>query len=248
MEKFTKILSSFHIKDELNPEIWTNPDSPSDTKMKEEIRLRLIEIADAFVEFLGYDIFVQDITMTGSLANYNWSEYSDIDLHVMYDYKESGPEEELFKDLFKLKKTLFNSTHDITVKGYEVELYVQDTNEPHYSTGVYSVLYDEWIEEPEQENVSIDTDVIKGKVEQWQDMIDTVIEDVEEGDEDLESSIEKIDKLKDKIKKYRQCGLEDEGEYSYENLVFKFLRRNGYIQKLFDYQNDLLDKSLSLSE
>jgi len=166
----------------------------------------------------------------------------------MYDYKESGPEEELFKDLFKLKKTLFNSTHDITVKGYEVELYVQDTNEPHYSTGVYSVLYNEWIEEPEQENVSIDTDVIKGKVEQWQDMIDTVIEDVEKGDEDLESSIEKIDKLKDKIKKYRQCGLEDEGEYSYENLVFKFLRRNGYIQKLFDFQNDLLDKSLSLSE
>lgn len=248
MEKFTKILSSFHIKDELNPEIWTNPDSPSDTKMKEEIRLQLIEIADKFIEFLGYDIFVQDITMTGSLANYNWSEYSDIDLHIMYDYKESGPEEELFKDLFKLKKTLFNSTHDITVKGYEVELYVQDTNEPHYSTGVYSVLYNEWIEEPEQENVSIDTDVIKGKVEQWQDMIDTVIEDVEGGDEDLESSIEKIDKLKDKIKKYRQCGLEDEGEYSYENLVFKFLRRNGYIQKLFDFQNDLLDKSLSLSE
>ena len=248
MEKFTKILSSFHIKDELNPEIWTNPDSPSDTKMKEEIRLQLIEIADKFIEFLGYDIFVQDITMTGSLANYNWSEYSDIDLHIMYDYKESGPEEELFKDLFKLKKTLFNSTHDITVKGYEVELYVQDTNEPHYSTGVYSVLYNEWIEEPEQENVSIDTDVIKGKVEQWQDMIDTVIEDIEEGDEDLETSIEKIDKLKDKIKKYRQCGLEDEGEYSYENLVFKFLRRNGHIQKLFDFQNDLLDKSLSLSE
>lgn len=248
MEKFAKILSSFHIKDELNPEIWTNPDSPSDTKMKEEIRLQLIEIADKFIEFLGYDIFVQDITMTGSLANYNWSEFSDIDLHIMYDYKESGPEEELFKDLFKLKKTLFNSTHDITVKGYEVELYVQDTNEPHYSTGVYSVLYNEWVEEPEQENVTIDTDVIKGKVEQWQDMIDTVIEDVEEGDEDLETSIEKIDKLKDKIKKYRQCGLEDEGEYSYENLVFKFLRRNGYIQKLFDFQNDLLDKSLSLSE
>jgi len=248
MENFSKILSSFNIKDELNPDIWTNPDSPSDTKMVEDVRLRLIEIADAFIEFLGYDIFVQDITMTGSLANYNWSDFSDIDLHVMYDYKESGPEEELFKDLFKLKKTLFNSTHDITVKGYEVELYVQDTNEPHYSTGVYSVLYNEWIEEPEQENVTIDTNVIKGKVEQWQDMIDTVIEDVEEGDEDLESSIEKIDKLKDKIKKYRQCGLEDEGEYSYENLVFKFLRRNGYIQKLFDFQNDLLDKSLSLSE
>lgn len=216
--------------------------------MKEDIRLRLIEIADKFIEFLGYDIFIQDITMTGSLSNYNWSEFSDIDLHIMYDFNESGPEKELFQDLFKLKKTLFNSTHDITVKGYEVELYVQDTNEPHISTGVYSVLYDEWIVEPSKEEVEIDTKIIKEKVEQWQDMIDTVIEDIESGDEDLEEGLLKIDKLKDRLKKYRQSGLEKEGEYSYENLVFKFLRRSDYIQKLFDFQNNFVDDRLSLAQ
>lgn len=216
--------------------------------MKEDIRLCLIEIADKFIEFLGYDIFIQDITMTGSLSNYNWSEFSDIDLHIMYDFNESGPEKELFQDLFKLKKTLFNSTHDITVKGYEVELYVQDTNEPHISTGVYSVLYDEWIVEPSKEEVEIDTKIIKEKVEQWQDMIDTVIEDIESGDEDLEEGLLKIDKLKDRLKKYRQSGLEKEGEYSYENLVFKFLRRSDYIQKLFDFQNNFVDDRLSLAQ
>jgi len=248
MENFGKILSSFNVKDELNPTIWENPESPSDAKMKEDIRLRLIEIADKFIEFLGYDIFIQDITMTGSLSNYNWSEFSDIDLHIMYDFSESGPEKELFQDLFKLKKTLFNSTHDITVKGYEVELYVQDTNEPHISTGVYSVLYDEWIVEPSKEEVEIDTKIIKEKVEQWQDMIDTVIEDIESGDEDLEEGLLKIDKLKDRLKKYRQSGLEKEGEYSYENLVFKFLRRSDYIQKLFDFQNNFVDDRLSLAQ
>jgi hypothetical protein len=248
MENFGKILSSFNVKDELNPTIWENPESPSDAKMKEDIRLRLIEISDKFIEFLGYDIFIQDITMTGSLSNYNWSEFSDIDLHIMYDFNESGPEKELFQDLFKLKKTLFNSTHDITVKGYEVELYVQDTNEPHISTGVYSVLYDEWIVEPSKEEVEIDTKIIKEKVEQWQDMIDTVIEDIESGDEDLEEGLLKIDKLKDRLKKYRQSGLEKEGEYSYENLVFKFLRRSEYIQKLFDFQNNFVDDRLSLAQ
>jgi hypothetical protein len=248
MENFGKILSSFNVKDELNPTIWENPESPSDAKMKEDIRLSLIEIADKFIEFLGYDIFIQDITMTGSLSNYNWSEFSDIDLHIMYDFNESGPEKELFQDLFKLKKTLFNSTHDITVKGYEVELYVQDTNEPHISTGVYSVLYDEWIVEPSKEEVEIDTKIIKEKVEQWQDMIDTVIEDIESGDEDLEEGLLKIDKLKDRLKKYRQSGLEKEGEYSYENLVFKFLRRSEYIQKLFDFQNNFVDDRLSLAQ
>jgi len=184
--------------------------------------------------------------MTGSLANYNWSEFSDVDLHIMYDFNESGDKKDLVAELFKLKKTLFNSTHDITVKGYDVELYVQDTNEPHISSGVYSVLYDEWINEPSPEEVTIDEAKLKEKVEQWTDMIDLVISDIEEGDEDLHQSIDKIDKLKDKLKKYRSCGLEKNGEYSYENLVFKFLRRNGYIQKLFDFENDIIDKKLSL--
>ena len=151
-------------------------------------------------------------------------------------------------NLFKLKKTLFNSTHDITVKGYEVELYVQDTNEPHISTGVYSVLFNEWLVAPSKEEVTIDEKIIKDKVNQWQDIIDIVIEDIESGDEDLENGLEKITKVKDKLKKYRGCGLERDGEYSYENLVFKFLRRNGYIQKLFDFQNNLVDDRLSLAE
>lgn len=248
MKTFNNIISSFNVKDELNPVIWENPDNPSNAVMKEEIRLQLIEIANKFIEFLGYDIFVQDITMTGSLSNYNWSEFSDIDLHIMYDFNESGTEKELYQDLFKLKKTLFNSTHDITVKGYEVELYVQDTNEPHISTGVYSVLFNEWLVEPSKEEVTIDEKIIKDKVNQWQDIIDIVIEDIESGDEDLENGLEKITKVKDKLKKYRGCGLEREGEYSYENLVFKFLRRNGYIQKLFDFQNNLVDNRLSLAE
>lgn len=248
MKTFNSIISSFNVKDELNPVIWENPDNPSSAVMKEEIRLQLIEIANKFIEFLGYDIFVQDITMTGSLSNYNWSEFSDIDLHIMYDFNESGTEKELYQDLFKLKKTLFNSTHDITVKGYEVELYVQDTNEPHISTGVYSVLFNEWLVEPSKEEVTIDEKIIKDKVNQWQDIIDIVIEDIESGDEDLESGLEKITKVKDKLKKYRGCGLERDGEYSYENLVFKFLRRNGYIQKLFDFQNNLVDDRLSLAE
>jgi len=246
MENFDNIIKSFYVKDELNPKIWDNPDNPSDAKMKEDIRKRLMEIANEFVGFLGLEIFVQDVTMTGSLANYNWSEFSDVDLHIMYDFDESGDKKELVQELFKIKKTLFNSTHDITVKGYDVELYVQDTNEPHISSGVYSVLYNEWIKEPSPEEVTIDEGKLKQKVDQWKDIIDLVIDDIEEGDEDLETAVEKIDKVKDKLKKYRTCGLEKNGEYSYENLVFKFLRRNGYIQKLFDFQNEIMDKRLSL--
>jgi len=240
------IISSFFVKDSLNSEIWDDHDNIEESKMKPEIREGLLDIANEFVEFLGFDIFVQDVTMTGSLSNFNWSDYSDIDLHIIYDFKEAGEQEELFKDLFNLKKTVFNSQHDITVKGYEVELYVQDMNEPHMSTGVYSVLYDEWLERPEPKEVKIDKKKIEDKSQQWMDIIDNTIEDLEVSD--LESSVEKLDSVKEKIKKFRTSGLEKGGEYSYENLVFKFLRRNGYIQKLFDNKNDLIDKSLSIQE
>ena len=239
MDKFNEIISSFYIQDELNPEIWDN----EDLSMHNEIRKSLLDIADEFIENLGLPIFVSDITMTGSLANYNWSKFSDIDLHIMYDFDESE-DKELVKELFKLKKTLFNSTHDITVKGYEVELYVQDLNETHFSTGVYSVLYDEWLHKPSIEEVKIDENRLEDKVNSWMEKIDSVIDEIDTND--LEGSLEVIDKLKDQLKKYRSCGLESEGEYSYENLVFKFLRRNGYIQKLFDFTNELVDKNLSL--
>ena len=240
------IISSFFVKDTLNPEIWENYADVESSEMKPEIRDGLLDIANKFVEFLGFDIFIQDVTMTGSLANFNWSEYSDIDLHIIYDFKESGEQEELFKDLFNLKRTVFNSQHDITVKGYEVEVYVQDMNEPHMSTGVYSVLYDEWLKQPVAKEVKIDRKKIEDKSHHWMEIIDNTIEDLEVGD--LDDSVEKLDSVKDKIKKFRTSGLEKGGEYSYENLVFKFLRRNGYIQKLFDYKNNLIDKSLSIQE
>ena len=161
------IISSFYTRDTLNPDIWDNYDEVEESKMKDEIRKGLLDIANEFMNFIGFDIFIQDVTMTGSLANFNWSKFSDIDLHIIYDFKETGNEEELFKELFNLKRIIFNSQHDITVKGYEVETYVQDMNEPHLSTGVYSVLYDEWLTQPKPEKVSIDKEKIESKSKTW---------------------------------------------------------------------------------
>ena len=66
----------------------------------------------------------------------------------------------------------------------------------------------------------------------------------EEKDEDkYESFIEKIDRVWKKIKDYRKSGLESEsGEFSVGNLVFKLLRRNGYIGKVMKMKKDNYDK------
>jgi hypothetical protein len=254
MSNLKSILSSFQLRDTLNPKIWVLPNERfmSDPKgqvetMKPKVRERLLDIAYEFIDFLKVDVVVSDVRMTGSLANYNWSTYSDVDLHIIADFSQFSENElPLYEELFRLKKTLFNDKHNIKIFGYDVELYVQDETEPHTSTGEYSILFDEWINKPKKDTTEVDRESINKKSQQWMKQIDTVIENSE--DETLESAMGIIDKFKDKIKKYRTSGLEKGGEMSDENLVFKVLRRNGYIQKLFDFQTEFKDKKLSLKE
>jgi hypothetical protein len=244
MDKYSEILLSFGTKDTLNPEIWNGYDT-NNPVLKPSIRKALLNIALEFMNFLDENLIIDDVRFTGSLANYNWSDFSDIDLHLYVDFSQYDNEDvEIYKELFNLKKTLFNSTHKITVKGYEVELYAEDVNEVHFSTGVYSVLYDEWVEKPEKEEVKIDRNFLLTKSKSMMSKIDNLIDDV--SDDDLEIALKKLDKFKDQLKKYRSAGLEKDGEFSYENMVFKFLRRNGYIDKLFKFKTTLMDKKLSL--
>ena len=182
--------------------------------------------------------------MIGSLTGYNWSEFSDFDVHILYDFSDAGDKKELYQELFRLKKTVFNAAHDIFIKGFEVEVFVQDLNEDEKSIGSYSVLNDEWIRLPKKDDFEIDTKKVTEKSEQWMDIIDGVLENAE--DEDLSEAIKLVKKYREKLRKYRTCGLEKEGEYSYENLVFKFLRRNGYLAKLENFKNKITDKKLSL--
>jgi hypothetical protein len=244
MDKYSEILMSFGTKETLNPKIWDGVETNSPS-LKSSIRKALLKIALEFMNFLDEDLIIDDVRFTGSLANYNWSEFSDIDLHLYVDFSQFDPKDrEVYKELFQLKKTLFNTTHNITVKGYEVELYAEDVNETHFSTGVYSVLYDEWINKPEKEEVNIDREFLVKKVNNVMERIDNLIDDV--SDDKLDQGLKKIETFKERLKKYRSSGLEKDGEFSYENLVFKFLRRNGYIDKLFDFKNKLMDKKLSL--
>jgi peptidoglycan hydrolase-like protein with peptidoglycan-binding domain/murein DD-endopeptidase MepM/ murein hydrolase activator NlpD len=246
MSNFQKILDSFTLRDTLNPKIWDNPEDPEKSKMKPKVRKALMKIANEFIDYLGEDAFVEDITLTGSLSNFNWSEYSDFDLHVIVDLKKFGKQEDTYKELFNLKKQLFNEKHDIKIFGYDVELYAQGEDEKHESSGVYSLMEDEWINKPQKMKNEIDKSVIEDKVKNWNEKIENALESLDKGD--LEKGKKKIEDLKDKLKEYRKSGLEKEGELSYENLTFKFLRRNGMIEKLFNTYNNYIDQELSMEQ
>jgi len=235
-----KIIDSFSIKKTLNPKVWENPEEPKTAKMKDKVRKGLLKIAEKFTEELGEDVFVDDIVLTGSLANFNWSEFSDFDLHIVIDFEQFGKEGDLYKENFNLKKQIFNEKHDIKIFGYDVELYAQDLEESHFSTGVFSVMDNEWVSEPKKVKFELDKNMLTTKIKQWTEKIDKGIEESKDNDGKI------LDDIREKLKEYRQSGLEKEGELSYENLVFKYLRRSGHIQKLFDVVNKTMDKELSI--
>lgn len=240
-----EILKSFEPQNELNPKIWEK--KGKSYVMKPEVRERLLEIANEFIDYLKIEIIITDVVLTGSLANYNWSKYSDFDIHIIANFNQFPQSHvDLYKEFFMLKKTLFNKNHDIKLFGYETELYVESEDEAHFSSGVYSLLYDEWQHEPEKEQVKIDKNTIERKAKQWMQIIDGVLENIE--DESIEDAKELLSKYKDKLKKFRTCGLEKNGEYSSENLVFKILRRNGYLEKLMSAGTKVLEKGLSMKQ
>ena len=254
MSNLKNILSSFKLRNTLNLKIWELSDkdkdsnnTPNNYKIYPEIRERLLEIAYRFIDSFDIDVVIDDIIITGSLVNFNWSKFSDVDLHVLINFKQF-PEKHrsLYVELLDLKKVLFNLKYNIKVKGFDVELYAQDKSVTSFSSGVYSVLFDKWESFPNKEKVEIDKEAILNKTNQWTQIIDSAIE--EASDKNLEDGLKILNKFKDKLKKYRTSGLEEGGEYSNENLVFKALRRNGYIGKLYDFKNKLMSNKLSLTE
>lgn len=241
MSNTQKILNSFAVKESLNPKVWEDFESIENTTMKPKVRKALMRIAEEFIEDLGDDVFVEDIYLMGSLANFNWSEYSDFDLHVIVDFERYEKQKDLYKELFKLKKKLFNYKHVIKIFGYDVEVYAQGISDESHSDGVYSVMNNEWIHKPKKTHKNLDMSVLKTKIKSWTDKIDDAIEEAKS-----EGNVATLKKLKDKLKDYRQSGLEKDGEFSYENLVFKYLRRSGHIGKLFDEKTKIKDKELSI--
>lgn len=242
-------VSSFNVQDSLCPEIW------EDDLLKSDVRMKLLNIADDFIDYLSIDwVKPDDIILTGSICNYNWSEFSDIDLHILVDFSKVDENLKLLKEYFSSKKTNWNIDHDtLFIYGYPVELYVQDTNEEHVSSGIYSLEKNEWLVEPDPAKVStenIDFDAIRDSVAQLTNKVDELCDMLEE-ETDLYciSLVQNMAKIILKgIKDCRKKGFEKTGsEINEGNIVFKALRRNDSIQKLYDLLHETYDKINSLT-
>jgi len=234
--------SNLLAKPSLSEDIWTK-----NHQLKPEIADAALRIAREYFEDLKLDpnIKIKDITLTGSLASYNWSDMSDFDLHILIDFNQLG-NLDVLEDYLRQKSRVWNITHKILLKGYEVEIYVQDANEPHYTAGEYSLMNNKWIKRPSRAKLNIDYQIVKEKAAKIMDEIDDAYDMFAE--KDFLQAKQSGDSIMQRLKRYRKAGLETGGVYSVENLVFKVLRRNDYLEKLNNVRTDSYDAFMGVNQ
>ena len=221
---------------ELNTKIW------QDGMIKPEIRAALLKLAARILKDSDINISsVIDIIFTGSLAGYNYTNRSDLDLHIILDFDKLNISDEFVNDFLQNIKKIWNDSHDVKVIGYEVEIYFQDVSSDLIASSIFSLIKNQWLKRPKK-NIKSEQ-YSRSKYDKIRSIIDN-IQYLEPTSENILS----VERLQDRIKRYRLAGLERFGEYSCENLTYKKLRNDGYIDKLYDLGDKLYDQYYSVTE
>ena len=240
-------MSSFKIKDSLNKDIW------SANGIKPRIRWRLLQIAEDFWDSVEIKFTEPiDVIITGSIANYNWSSFSDIDLHLVVDFTKIDERKDFIKSFMDAKKNIWNDMHDeLTLAGFNVELYVQDLSDTIDATGIYSLYKNKWLRKPSR-SVFLTKDVDDDDVRKMAANLINSIDELEDqylsemDVDDLQNVSVRVNELYDKIRDIRKKYLDKDGEFSLGDKVYKVLRRSGYLEKLIDLKAKTYDKMMSL--
>lgn len=210
------IVEKFEVHDTLNPKLW------SKDKLIPEVKDKIIEIINEFLSTIELDLKILDARIVGSQASFNYTDSSDLDVHLVTNFETMDASEEILTVLYNALKTKFNKDYEISIKGIDVELYIEDMNSSAVSNGIYSIYKDEWIKYPEKLDNIPDIDTSK-EYNQWKDKIDKIIQF---------GNSESIEKAIDDLYIIRKDSLATEGEYGKGNQLFKDLRNNGLLDDL----------------
>jgi hypothetical protein len=242
-------LDSFKKEKQLADKIWFG-----DT-LNSRVRLKLLDIADDFWDYTDITwAKVKGIILTGSICNYNWSKFSDIDLHLIVDFSEISDKTDFVQEYFDDKKNAWNDEHEtLKIYGYPVELYVQDINAEIESGGIYNLEENKWIKKPNPDDIKsigLDKYEIKSKAARIMTRIDDLCDAFNSTSDKwkIEKIGDKAHTLLNKIKRFRKFGLKNGGEMSIGNIVYKICRRSGYLDKLWKLKVETYDKINTIDE
>tara|TARA_Y100000033_G_scaffold31563_1_gene30133 strand:+ start:30 stop:737 length:708 start_codon:yes stop_codon:yes gene_type:complete len=235
VKSFQSLRLTLRYHKKLNIKFW------HERSLRPEVREKLLQIGYKWAEFAKIPFeAIKDMILVGGNANYNYTRFSDLDLHLVVDKSKIADCPELLDDYLRDKKKLWALVHDIKIYSHPVELYAQDENDPlPANQGVYSIIKGEWILEPRQTEVNLSDPLLFRKIRAMVEKIDDLIEN-EADDSDV------LRKLQKRIRDMRASAIQQGGEFALENLVFKELRNLGYLDKLSNHIRNLEDTNLSL--
>ena len=219
------------LHDKLNPVLW------NDEEIRRQIQVKLLQIAKEFYHFLSVSAPIEDVLITGSQSNYNYTNWSDIDLHIVLDYDNISCEGEA-KNLLDAKRKLWKRERNIKLKGIPVECYAEDLNQPAV-TASYSLIHNKWVKRPGTPIKNYDVEGVKELYGMWKTVIKDAIKFREAG---------LLKRVKELLATFRRKSLAKDGEFGNGNLAFKALRNSGWIERLMKAVDDLEDQELSLKD
>lgn len=217
------------IHDELNPVLWSN------NKLRKEVKEKIMNLVDEFQSTLDIPLTILDINIVGSNASYNYTDKSDVDVHIITNFEEYGYPQEFIEAAMNSFKTNFNNKYDINYGGYNVEVYVEDVKSSPQSNGIYSVVRDEWIKEPVKLN-PIEVD-LEPELTEFTNRINQILSNGTEED---------ILRVIDDLYLLRRNSLVVDGEFGKGNLIFKQIRNDGLLDALKDKRIELSSRELSI--
>ena len=242
LEERAKFDTTLQYHDKLNPLLWKNE------KLRKEVYDALLRIAHDWAEFSRIPFSnIKDIVITGGNCNYNYTAFSDIDIHLIVDMKGIIKDPDILDDWLYDKKVLWAKYHpNIRIKGYPVELYAEDHRQKNVKgQGVYSLVSDEWISKPEHQGVAelfSDKNLIR-KIKYYMKQIDSFTNEFTYA---TKETINQAKKLKARFHKMRASGIQKSGEFAHENLIYKALRNMGKIDQLNDFLRHAEDREYSV--
>lgn len=226
-----KLIEAIEIHNELNPKLFIG------NKLRKDVKDKILKIVDEFKSYVEVPFEVLDILLVGSNASYNYTEHSDLDIHIVTNFENiDGVEDKIAQILFNLERSAFNKAYDINIKGINAEVYVEDVNAMTASNGIYSVTADDWLKFPKKLD-NIEQFDFGNDLENWKRTIEKALE---------QGTLEEVNEIINVLYLFRKNSIAQDGEFSYGNALFKEIRNLGLLDKLKEKLAELKSKELSL--
>jgi hypothetical protein len=220
-----KVNNAMQDHEQLNPTYWQG-----DT-MKPEVRAKLMQMGQAYFDELKEklpNIKLQDILFSGSLANYNYTKSSDIDVHVVVDTGKVSCDKRVVSGYIMLMNKYEHATANLSV--FDTPLQISLSTRVEETGGAYSLLHTTWLNKPVHPKPTYTKRELTEQVEMYHLKI-TELQEAYAKDAAV-FDCQKATTLSRQLGRGRTAGLKRDGYSSIENNVYRILRSVGDLKML----------------